>query len=47
MTYNVHGCIGLDGKHAPERIVALQEVYSGDPRPPRETGGVVPRGALP
>jgi endonuclease/exonuclease/phosphatase family metal-dependent hydrolase len=43
MTYNVHGCIGLDGKHAPERIVdvvaraqpdvvALQEVYSGDPR---------------
>ncbi|MFQ5507780.1 MAG: endonuclease/exonuclease/phosphatase family protein [Leptospirillia bacterium] len=43
MTYNVHGCVGMDGKHAPERIarviarhapdvVALQELDEGRPR---------------
>jgi len=43
MTYNVHRCIGLDGKAAPERIariiarhrpdiVALQEIDVGQPR---------------
>jgi endonuclease/exonuclease/phosphatase family metal-dependent hydrolase len=47
MTYNVHSCIGMDGKHAPERIarviarhrpdvVALQELDVGRLR----TGGV-------
>jgi len=47
MTYNVHSCIGMDGKHAPERIarviarhrpdvVALQELDAGRTR----TGGV-------
>jgi len=47
MTYNVHSCIGMDGKHAPERIarviarhrpdvVALQELDVGRMR----TGGV-------
>ncbi len=43
MTYNVHRCIGLDGRHAPQRIaeiiahqnpdvVALQELETGHPR---------------
>jgi endonuclease/exonuclease/phosphatase family metal-dependent hydrolase len=47
MTYNVHSCIGMDGRHDPERIarviarhapdiVALQELDAGRPR----TGGV-------
>jgi len=43
MTYNVHRCVGLDGRHAPHRIaeiiaqqnpdiVALQELETGHPR---------------
>jgi endonuclease/exonuclease/phosphatase family metal-dependent hydrolase len=43
MTYNVHRCVGLDGRHAPQRIaeiialqnpdiVALQELETGHPR---------------
>lgn len=47
MTYNVHGCIGMDGKMSPERIarviarhapdvVALQELDVGRPR----SGGI-------
>jgi len=47
MTYNVHSCIGMDGKHSPERIarviarhrpdvVALQELDAGKTR----SGGV-------
>jgi endonuclease/exonuclease/phosphatase family metal-dependent hydrolase len=46
MTYNVHGCVGIDGRHAPERIaeviaeyepdlVALQEVDVGRERSDR------------
>jgi endonuclease/exonuclease/phosphatase family metal-dependent hydrolase len=47
MTYNVHGCVGVDGKHSPERIarviarhrpdiVALQELDEGRSR----SGGI-------
>jgi endonuclease/exonuclease/phosphatase family metal-dependent hydrolase len=43
MTYNVHRCVGLDGRHSPHRIadiiaqanpdiVALQELETGHPR---------------
>ncbi len=46
MSYNIHGCVGTDGKHSPERIaraigmfapdvVTLQEVDYGRPRSDR------------
>jgi endonuclease/exonuclease/phosphatase family metal-dependent hydrolase len=30
MTYNVHGCVGTDGVHSPERIAEVIATYAPD-----------------